>query len=401
MIGPICDRLKAGMRGTRFPATLLGTWITLTAAPVTAGEPSQAAWEFFDLAASGRSREALDLAAPILRSRLDVPSLELALAPLEFKTIGQITWKKGKTFSDMATAEGLYVPKPGQTIGLLAVLVRDGENWRVYSASKITTGPSGSFSPLFAPVGPEGGVKAPAVPDEKSIRELVQRDLRFFAAMQEGEAFRELYERSGGRARKGRVPGWEMLARIHDRSRKVSIAIDSPVSLEPAKIGKDGVCVANARVDLSPLQLRFTYLFVLASDGWKEAGREGELVPDARELERLSREALLGFDAAVRRRSFAEFHKGVSDKWKQQVTVEQLDAAFREFMEKQMVLQGLARAPMTITTGPVESPDGLLILSGRCETKPFPTSFSLKYWHEDGQWRLFGIDVALKDEKRK
>jgi len=399
MIGPICDRLKAGMRGTRFSAALLLIWITLSVAVVTAGEPSQAAWEFFDLAASGRSREALELAAPILRSRLDVPSLESALAPLEFKTIGQITWKKGNTFSDMATAEGLYVPKPGQTIGLLAILVRDGENWRVYSVSKLTPGPSGSLSTLFAPVGPEGGVNAPAVPDEKRIRELVQRDLRFFAAMQESERFRELYERSGGRARKGKVPGWEMLAWIHDHGRKVSTALDSPtVSLEPATIGKDGVCVANARVELSPLQIRFTYLFALASDGWKEAGRKGDLVPDARELERLSREALLGFDAAVRRRSFAEFHKRVSDEWKKQVTVEQMDMAFREFIEKQMVVEGLARAPITITTGPVENPDGLLIFSGRCETKPFPTSFSLKYWYENGQWRLFGIDVKITDK---
>jgi hypothetical protein len=365
-----------------------------------ASDPSQVAWEFFDLAASGRSREALDLAAPILRSRLDAPRLEAALGRLELKSIGQITWKKGRMFSDMATAEGTYAPKPGRVTGLIAVLVRDGENWRLYSASTLPDASSGSFTPLFAPVGPASGAQAPAVPDEKTTRELVLRDLRYFAAMQESTSFRDLYERSGGRARKGRVPGWEMLARIHDRELNAGMALDPSLhSVEPAKIGPDGICVANARVEISPLQFRTSYLFVLGPDGWKEAGRDGGLVPDARDLERLSREALLAFDAAVRRRSFAEFHKRVSNKWKQQVTPEQMEVAFRDFVEKQMKVEGLASAPIKISSGPDEDRDGVLLFSGQCETKPVATHFSLKYWHEDGQWRLLGIDVSLRKPK--
>ena len=358
-------------------------------------DPAHAAETFFEMCANGKSQEALKSAAPILQSRLDVLGLESALGRLGLKDRGRITWRIGASSPYLATVHGSFAQEGGKLIPLLVQLVRDGPTWRVYSACLRPAKAPDPLVPIFAPARPAGEKPAPTLPDQQAIREFVQRDLRSFAEIQDSDSFRELYRERGGRARKRPIEIWETLARLRDRDLTPRTALGAPIHFDTVpSIRPDGVCTAEIHLDFAPLQLEIWYYYVLTVDGWRFGGKGTQVVPNSGEVERLARETLLRFEDAIRRRSFAEFHKSVSEKWKADVEPEQMEKAFRAFIEKEIVLDGLASAPIIITSGPDEDSDSLLQFSGRCQTTP-PTIFTLKHWYENGDWRLFGIDVSL------
>lgn len=120
-------------------------------------------------------------------------------------------------------------------------------------------------------------------------------------------------------------------------------------------------------------------------------------LPDAKNIERLVRDTLLAFDDAIAKRSFKEFYEGVSDKWKEQLTAGQLDRAFQPYIEHQYRISGVKDLHPIFDLPPAIDADGLMIVSGIYETKPFRTVFSMKFYYELPKWKLFGLDVNLRD----
>ena len=119
-------------------------------------------------------------------------------------------------------------------------------------------------------------------------------------------------------------------------------------------------------------------------------------LPTDAEVQVLTRETLLAFNQAIRQQSFTEFYAGVSTAWQKQLTEGQLQRAFQPFIEKGVDLKGIAALPAVIDPPPFISTDGLLMVSGHYPTQPYKVHFSLKYIYELPRWKLFGIDVNLR-----
>ena len=117
--------------------------------------------------------------------------------------------------------------------------------------------------------------------------------------------------------------------------------------------------------------------------------------PDEKEIRRLVRDNLLAFDQAVANGSFKEFYKTVSDEWKKNLTEGQLERAFQPFVEKQFRVAGIQYTQAVFDPPPFVDSQGLLIVSGFYPTQPYRTAFSLKFYYELPNWKLFGIDVNL------
>ena len=118
-------------------------------------------------------------------------------------------------------------------------------------------------------------------------------------------------------------------------------------------------------------------------------------MPDAKELGRLIETHLLMFDEAIQEGSFDTFYERVSLAWQRQLTKGQLTREFQPFIDKKISLAGLRGkepvldGPTTITT------DGLIIVKGYYDTRPYRVMFILKFIYELPKWRLFGMDVSI------
>jgi hypothetical protein len=117
--------------------------------------------------------------------------------------------------------------------------------------------------------------------------------------------------------------------------------------------------------------------------------------PTEQQARALVLDTLLRFNEAVQIRFFGPFYQQVSVAWQNQTSPEDLQRAFAAFIENRISFGSLARAEPVFTT-PVEiSPEGLLSLNGDCGTETYTVRFSMRYLHERGKWRLFGIDLNL------
>ena len=120
-------------------------------------------------------------------------------------------------------------------------------------------------------------------------------------------------------------------------------------------------------------------------------------VPPELELRKLVKENLLRFNEAIAANSFDDFYDSVAAKWQDQLTKGQLKRAFQPFVEKKVSLAGIQTmdpvwdAPVTVGT------DGLLVLSGSYPTDPYRVHFSMKFLYELPTWKLFGLDVNLRN----
>ena len=118
-------------------------------------------------------------------------------------------------------------------------------------------------------------------------------------------------------------------------------------------------------------------------------------VPDEATVRKLTLDAMLQFDEAVRQKSFADFYTKTARAWQNQITEQRLQRAFQGFIDGQVEFRGI-REVEAVLDGPAQvSTEGLLLVSGHYPAKLHPVIFALKFMYELPKWRLFGIDVSL------
>jgi len=119
-------------------------------------------------------------------------------------------------------------------------------------------------------------------------------------------------------------------------------------------------------------------------------------LPDEETVKKLALGTILMFNAAVAGKSFEDFHAKISEAWRKQVSVGQLERAFGVFIDKQVNISGVKDVPVTLSVPPEITTDGLLLVVGEYPTQPLRVAFALKFMYETPRWRLFGIDVSLR-----
>jgi hypothetical protein len=141
--------------------------------------------------------------------------------------------------------------------------------------------------------------------------------------------------------------------------------------------------------------------FTLIGKAASFSDRTNEPMPREKALRELTEKALLMFNDSIQKGSFDEFYAQVSTAWQKQLTENMLKRAFQPFIDRKVDISGLKDLEPTFDPAPYVSTEGLLTISGRYPTTPYPTSFLLKYIYELPNWKLFGIDVRLERTKEE
>ena len=134
----------------------------------------------------------------------------------------------------------------------------------------------------------------------------------------------------------------------------------------------------------------------------KELSRDvkaSKSAPSDEDLQRLMKTTMLDFDKAIQDQDFSEFHKRISKLWQKQITPKKLDETFKPFMLGKFDLSSIRKMDAEITMGPNMKSSRLVTsmeVNGTYPTSPRSTNVRLKYIEENGLWKLFGINVAVR-----
>ncbi len=130
-------------------------------------------------------------------------------------------------------------------------------------------------------------------------------------------------------------------------------------------------------------------------------------MPNPQQLVDLVQETMSKFNDAVRARSFHDFYLWVSQQWRDGirtngeeaagVTENMLDEHFQAFMDKKIDLGSLASIQPIFDQPPYINQDGLLELTGHFNTPQFRLDFQFQYAYELPRWRLFGLNLGVRN----
>ena len=123
---------------------------------------------------------------------------------------------------------------------------------------------------------------------------------------------------------------------------------------------------------------------------------QNQPMPEEKEIKRMTDEALMMFNAAVKQKSFKDFYEWTSLAWQEQLTLGKLERAFQPFIDQEIDLSGVQKEQPTFDTPPVINTEGLLIVKGYYPTKPNAIGFQLAFIYESPRWRVFGMSVNVR-----
>ncbi len=121
----------------------------------------------------------------------------------------------------------------------------------------------------------------------------------------------------------------------------------------------------------------------------------GAKIPDNKQLQSITLEALMKFNEAVRIKSFNKFHAFISKFWQKQITSEELKGIFQAFIDAEIDLSPIRNLEAVFDVSPWISDDGWLEVIGHYPSMPSRTAFNLTYLQEKGKWKLVGINVQV------
>lgn len=129
-----------------------------------------------------------------------------------------------------------------------------------------------------------------------------------------------------------------------------------------------------------------------------KATEKASEVPDKDALKSMIEASLLSFGRAVKKEDFSGFYAETASIWQKQTTPEKLSEAFKDFLNKNIDLPAAIEGKEPVFNRPPSlDANGVLIVQGYYPTTPNRVVFQLKYLKDDGEWKLVGVDVNLKE----
>jgi len=125
---------------------------------------------------------------------------------------------------------------------------------------------------------------------------------------------------------------------------------------------------------------------------------EAAEIPSKEDIKTMTEDSLLAFGEAVKNKDFSDFYDDIADLWQKQTTAKKLLEAFKTFTDQDIDLTNAIKGLEPLFSSTKIDPDNnVLIISGYYPTKPNRIIFDLKYIEEEGDWKLVGINVNLKE----
>jgi hypothetical protein len=179
----------------------------------------------------------------------------------------------------------------------------------------------------------------------------------------------------------------------------------APRNVRPAKwktpfkrdVNQYGKLDISSSCQIGGCRMDIVQSFHLSEKGWEYTFFDMDLLPLPEEALAFAREVLERFDQAIQKQSFREFHESISSKWKRDVSVRQMDETFRGFWEKKVRFPSSAGA--VVVQQPTVITDDISSLAGYLDIVGYRAWFHMKLTYDPPGWKLYGIDVVVKDPK--
>ena len=121
-------------------------------------------------------------------------------------------------------------------------------------------------------------------------------------------------------------------------------------------------------------------------------------VPDEADLKTMTENSLTSFGRGVKKKDFSKFYEEIAVVWQKQTTPEKLQELFKDFLGKDIDLPSVVKEMEPVFNHPAAiGENDVLEIKGYYPTTPHRVIFDLKYLEEDGDWKLVGIAVDLKE----
>jgi len=119
-------------------------------------------------------------------------------------------------------------------------------------------------------------------------------------------------------------------------------------------------------------------------------------IPNAKKIQEITHYSLTLFGNAIKTQNFHEFYSNVSMAWQNQLTEKQLQNAFHPFIDAKTDIDIKTLTPVFDASPEINS-EGLLVIRGHYATKPYIANFRLRLIYEFPQWKLYGVEVQLRN----
>jgi len=248
---------------------------------------------------------------------------------------------------------------------------------------------------------------AAAIPSGAELKKLTDQSLTSFNGAVQKADFTDFYKSTAKLWQGQTTPDKlkEAFQAFIDKKFDMEGVIQKRVpKFEPAPaMDADGFMVVNGAYNVDGDSLTFRLQYADEGGAWKLAGinvhfenakLKRQEVPSEAEVKKLTDKTLLSFNSAVQSQDFTAFYQSTAKLWQEQTTPDKLKAAFQSFIEKKFDIGSVVKKmEPTFEPAPAINSDGLLVVQGSYPIKPDELTFALKYFSEDGAWKLLAINV--------
>ena len=119
-------------------------------------------------------------------------------------------------------------------------------------------------------------------------------------------------------------------------------------------------------------------------------------LPDDKQARALVTETMLKFNECLHKRNFDSFYDNTSTLWQSQTTPEQVNRAFKPFLDANINLDFVKDMKVIFDEPPRFNSEGYLLIKGYYPSQPNRVIFDIKYVFELPKWKLLGVTINIK-----
>ncbi len=125
----------------------------------------------------------------------------------------------------------------------------------------------------------------------------------------------------------------------------------------------------------------------------KQVNKTITQIPSKNERLKLAKESVKHFVESIKAKDMKEFYDNIASLWQRQTTPEKLKGVFKPLIQNSTDLTVLENmTPIEDSSAQIDK-NGVLKLNIYYQTEPSQVAFELKYYKENGQWKLIGLHV--------
>lgn len=119
-------------------------------------------------------------------------------------------------------------------------------------------------------------------------------------------------------------------------------------------------------------------------------------IPTTKEMNAIVGDTMKEFNQGLHKKDFGTFYANTSQLWQSQTSKEQVEHAFKAFVDAGITIDGFNNTTPVYDEPPRMNGEGALLVTGYYPTKPNRVIFNLKYTFELPKWKLLGITISVK-----